>query len=121
MQTLHARMTSENYQPVAKDRHAWLAVVETPEKANENRDRLQHAFDCLVDSAGDAQDAALLRRATELANDIAALCEPAAACLDRYRCRVSRHRIGQEKMSRSPALCLASPLISGCLGHKGLG
>ncbi|WP_236369904.1 LA2681 family HEPN domain-containing protein [Pseudomonas salomonii] len=86
MQTLHARMASKNYQPIAEDRDAWLRVVEALVQTGENRDRLQNAFDCLVDSSSDAEDAALLRRATELANEIAALCEPAAACLVLYSC-----------------------------------
>ncbi|EPM63156.1 hypothetical protein A262_03915 [Pseudomonas syringae pv. actinidiae ICMP 19073] len=86
MQNLQARMASKNYQPVAEDRHAWLEVLETLVKSGENREGLQNAFDCLVDSSGDAEDPSLLRRATELANEIVALCEPVAACLVLYSC-----------------------------------
>lgn len=61
MEGLSKRLASKNYQPQAKDRHAWLRVVEGITKSGEHNARLYHAYDCLVDSSGDARDAALLK------------------------------------------------------------
>ena len=76
MEDLSKRLASKSYQPQAEDRHAWLKAVEALVGSAEYHDRLQNAFDCLVDSAGDAKDAALLKRATELASEVVALSPP---------------------------------------------
>lgn len=49
MHDILQRLAGKNDQPLAEDRHAWLSVVEAVLSSGEHRDRLQDAFDCLVD------------------------------------------------------------------------
>lgn len=123
---MHKRLAAKNYQPLADDRHAWLKVVETLVSSGDHPDQLQNAFDCLVDSAGDAQDVALLGRATELASEVVALCEPTAGCLVLYSCanawahlHIIEYQENQATIVNHPALLNELYFLRAAIQHEG--
>ena len=123
---MHKRLAAKNYQPLADDRHAWLKVVETLVSSGDHPDQLQNAFDCLVDSAGDAQDVALLGRATELASEVVALCERTAGCLVLYSCAnawahlyVIEYQEDQATIVNHPALLNELYFLRAAIQHEG--
>lgn len=126
MHDLLERLAGKNHQPLAEDRHAWLSVVEAVVSSGEHSDRLQDAFDCLVDSAGDAQDAAILQRATDLVGKVMALCEPSAGCLVLYSCanawshlHVLEYQENQETIVNHPALLNELYFLRAAIQHEG--
>lgn len=126
MEDLSKRLASKNYQPQAEDRHAWLKVVEALVSSGEHHDRLQNAYDCLVDSSGDARDAALLERATELASEVVALSAPARACLVLYSCANAwshlhgiEHQDKQATIVNHPALLNELYFLRASIQHEG--
>lgn len=126
MRDLLEHLAGKNHQPQGEDRHAWLDVVEKLVRTGEHRDQLQDAYDCLVDSAGDAKDVALLQRATELASAVVALTTPAKGCLVLFSCanawshlHVIEDQEARAAIINHPALLKELYFLHAAIQHEG--